>query len=90
MKLRTLEEIEHQEKNAEEDRRIDMYMPPDRRRRPTYDLRPGPVKSFFLGVGDLLIALPKLVFRLLDVGLGIAIVLGIIGCIVFGLVYLFG
>ena len=86
MKLRTLEEIE-------QDESIRYHAPAGSKlaRPPTMrDLRPGAVKSFLLGIGELLLAIPKFILRLLDFGLGVAIVLGIVGCIVFGLVYLFG
>lgn len=84
MKLRTLEKIERDEKSHGPYARFPVM---DVR---TEDLRPGPIKSLLLGIGELLIAIPRLIWRLLDFGLGIAIILGIVGCIVFGLVYLFG
>ena len=92
MKLRTLDEIERDEK---------LHGPvtaaPPR--------PPGPIMRvllavwygigrILLGIGEALIYLTKGLFRvlvrLLDVGLFFAILLGIVGCIVFGLVYLFG
>jgi hypothetical protein len=84
VKLRTLEEIERDEAG-----RGTTY--PVTAPSPTMeDLRPGPIKSLLLGIGDLLIAVPKLLLRLLGEGIGLAVILGVVGCIVFGLVYLFG
>lgn len=84
MKIRTLEEIERDEKLRGTTYPANLPLPT------MADLRPRPVKRFLLGVGDLLLAVPKLLYRLVDVGLGVAILLGLVGCIVFGLVYLFG
>jgi len=88
MKIRTLQEIE-------EDERVNG--PLHLRNLPKPVKPPGPVKRAYsafgrllLGIGELLLLLPRLIIRLLDLGLGIAIILGIVGCIVFGLVYLFG
>ena len=85
MKLRTLQEIEEDERRDPTPARFPAAPAPT-----MADLRPGLVKRFLLGFGELLLFLPKLFMRLLDAGLAIAIVLGLVGCIVFGLVYLFG
>lgn len=89
MKLRSLDEIERDEKMRGPIRARDVPLPVS-----TDDLQPGPAKRFLLGLGDVFIFIPKLLFkilvRLLAEGIALAVILGIVGCIVFGLVYLFG
>ncbi|HTK60675.1 MAG TPA: hypothetical protein VL283_05745 [Candidatus Baltobacteraceae bacterium] len=84
MKIRTLEEIERDER---------LHGPVIPSPAPVVrmeDLRPGPVKTFLLGLGELFLLLPRALWRLLDYSLAIAVILGLAGCIIFGLVYLFG
>jgi len=83
-KLRTLAQIEEDERRHPPPVRVPVAVPT------MDDLRPGPAKVALLAFGDLLLALPRLVVRLFDFSLGIAILLGLLGCVVFGLAYLFG
>lgn len=84
MRIRTLDEIERAERLRP--------APAPKPLAPVTmaDLRPGPVKATLLALGDALLALPRFVVRLFDFGLGVAILLGLLGCVVFGLAYLFG
>lgn len=84
MRLRTLDEIERDE------RLRPLRVPVPAAPVTMADLRPGPVKATLLAIGDALLALPRFVFRLFDVGLGLAILFGLLGCVLFGLSYLFG
>lgn len=86
MELRSLAEIERDERNAA----LNPPKPPKPRKPPKpASLRPSFIREALYVIGRLIAGIPKLVKFLFIHGLALAILLGIVGIIAFGFGYLF-